>query len=43
MHYYFFLAILHKKWGVTTAEKHIRRKMTQKCTNYYSNARYKHL
>ena len=35
--------ILQEKWGVTTMNKEIRRKMTQKCTDYFSDHRYKHL
>ncbi|CAI8020861.1 hypothetical protein GBAR_LOCUS12436 [Geodia barretti] len=36
-------SILQEKWGVTTMNKEIRRKMTQKCTDYFSDSRYKHL
>lgn len=37
------LGVLHDKWGVTTINKDIRRKKTQKCTDYFSVNRYKHL
>ena len=39
----FSSAILQEKWGVTTADKGIRKRMTQKCTDYFSDSRYKHL
>ena len=38
-----FSGVLQEKWGVTTSDKTIRRKMTQKCTDYFSDPRFKHL
>ena len=38
-----FTDILQEKWGANTMEKSVRKKMTQKCTDYYHDKRYSHL
>ena len=41
--YLIFSRCFARKWGVTTSDKTMRRKMAQKCTDYFSDPRFKHL